>query len=598
MEKEQVLAALCLVLALGVTAQWIAWRLRVPAILTLLLLGFAAGPATGVLDPDALMGKLLFPFVSMAVAIILFEGGMNLRLADLGSVGKAVRNLVTAGAFITMALTTVAARLIFDFDVKLSLLLGAMLIVTGPTVIVPLLRQVRLSGRLSTALRWEGILSDPIGAITAVLIFQAILAGTTEQAAEGAVLGLLGSVAGGAALGAAGAVAVGWPIKRYLVPDYLQSPIALMFLALVYVGADHIQAESGLLAATVMGMVLANIPGVSVKAILAFKENLQVLLIGTLFILLGARLKLEEIMAIGVDELLFLAVLIVVVRPAAALVSLLGTELTWRERLMAAWIAPRGIVAATVAAIFALQLREAGYASGPRFTSIMFLTIFGTIAVYGLSARPVARLLGVMQRDPQGALFVGAHAVAQTLAQALKDEGFETLLVDTNRGHIAAARMAGLRALQANALSDAIAEDEMEGIGMLLAVTPNNSVNALIAVRFGEIFGKENVFQLAPPSEDEGGAPLPVHLRGRFLFAKGQTYDFLAERVALGAYVKKTRLSDQFSFEDFQKTRPAGTTPLFLITAARELRPFALDATLRPAPGDTIVSLTALGEER
>ncbi|MFQ5798761.1 MAG: cation:proton antiporter, partial [Bacteroidota bacterium] len=328
---EDLLIGLASIIVLGIVAQWLAWRLRLPSILLLLILGFIAGPVTGILNPDALLGDLLVPLVSVSVAVILFEGGLSLRIAELRETGSVVRNLISVGALVTWVISAGAAALILGLDFALAVLLGAILVVTGPTVIVPLLRQVRPVARVGSILKWEGILIDPMGAMLAVLVFEAILSGGFQEASTLAVMGVLKTVFIGGSVGALGAGVIILLLKRYWIPDYLHNAVSLMMVVSVFTASNFLQAESGLLAATLMGVVLANQKAVAVKHIIEFKENLRVLLISSLFILLAARLQVNDLNYIGASGLAFLGVLVLIARPAAVGLSALGSEMSWRE---------------------------------------------------------------------------------------------------------------------------------------------------------------------------------------------------------------------------------------------------------------------------
>lgn len=428
---ESLPVSLAVILAFGVGAQWLAWRLRLPSILLLLLFGFAVGPVTGWLEPDILFGDGLFPLVSLSVAVILFEGGLSLTYAELRRIGGVMGRLVSIGALVTWVLSTVAAMLLLGLDLPLAALFGAILTVTGPTVIGPLLRYVRPVGSVGPILKWEGIVIDPIGATLAVLVFEAVLAGDAQAAPRLIIGGVLSTALVGTIVGAAGAVLLIVLLARFWVPDTLQNPVVLTVVLTAFVVADALQHEAGLLAVTVMGIALANQRWVPIRHIVEFKESLQVLLIGGLFIVLTARLELADIAAIGPESLLFLGVMILLVRPTAVFLATLGAGLHWRERAFLAWMAPRGIVAASVASLFAIRLAEVGVPEAERLAPLTFLVIVGTVALYSLTVRPVAQWLGLASPDPTGALIVGAHPLAQAVGLALQGRGLRVLLVDT-----------------------------------------------------------------------------------------------------------------------------------------------------------------------
>ena len=312
---EHLLIGLASIVVLGIAAQWLSWRLRMPAILLLLVVGFVAGPVTGFLHPDELLGDLVFPIVSLSVAVILFEGGLSLNVAELRDVGRVIGRLLTVGALVTWVLSTAFAMLLLDLPGELALLFGAVLVVTGPTVIIPLLRHIRPTPRVGSAVKWEGIVNDPVGAILGVLVFEAIIAGGVEAGLNVVIVGMMKAVFIGTGAGMLAAGLVVLLLDRHWIPDYLESPVALGLVVMAYAVANRVQLESGLLAVTVMGSTLASQKRVSVRNIVEFKENLRVLLIAALFIILAARLPLTDPDYFSAGSLLFLAALILVVRP-------------------------------------------------------------------------------------------------------------------------------------------------------------------------------------------------------------------------------------------------------------------------------------------
>jgi NhaP-type Na+/H+ or K+/H+ antiporter len=521
--SESFLLALASVIVLGIAAQWVAWRLGVASILLLLVVGFLAGPVSSLvferplLDPDELLGELLLPFVSLSVALILYEGGLTLRLTELGEGKAAVRRLVSLGAAITWALVAVAAWGVLGLSPALAVLLGAVLVVTGPTVIVPLLIAIRPAGRIGAVTRWEGIVIDPIGAILAVLVFEAILRPSVGEAAPHVVVTLVRTIVVGGVFGFATGMTLALVLRWFWVPDYLENAVSIMFVVGVFVAAQRLQTESGLLAATVMGITLANQRLVDVRHIVEFKENLRVLLISSLFILLAARLKIDDLDAIGWQGLVFLVVLIVVVRPASVFISTIGLSLSFAERAFLSLMAPRGIVAAAVASVFALRLGLEGYAEAEVLVPMTFLVIVGTVSFYSLTAPFVAHRLGLADPKPQGILLVGAHAWGRMLAEAVKNQGFRVLLVDTNRTDLAAARMAGLGVYGESILAEHILDEiDLGGLGRIIAATPNDWVNVLAVERFVRVFGRGEVYQIPPHSEDEmADEACPAHVAGR-----------------------------------------------------------------------------------
>ena len=593
--SQYLLIAIASIITLGIAAEWIAWRVGLPSILVLLLFGLVAGPFTGLLNPDAVFGELLFPVVSVSVAIILFEGGTSLRLQELKQVGRVVTTLVTLGAVVTWVLATAAAHYVLGVDLEPALLLGAILVVTGPTVIVPLLRQMRPSPQVGNTLKWEGILIDPVGAVLAVLVFEILLAGGFEVAWTVGTMGLLRTVVIGVVLAAAGAGLMIWVLDRRWVPEFLQSPLSLTLVVAAFAASNSLQAESGLLTVTLMGMVMANQKSVNVRHIVEFKENLRVLLISSLFIILAARLELADLRAVGLREIGFVAVLILVVRPVAVGLATLGSDFNWRERLAIGWVAPRGIVAAAVSSLFALELAQHGFPGAGQLASVTFLVIISTVVVYGFTAAPLARRLGVAQPEPQGVLFVGAHPWAREIALELQEIGFQVRLADSNRRNIAQARLAGLPTYFGSTLTEgALDRIDLNGIGNLLALTSNDEVNSLSGLNFSEVLGADSVFQLPPDDLQTAAEETLVrrHLRGRFLFRPDAGYWQLTARFDAGADIKTTRLSETFGYSDFLEQHP-DAIPLFVVGDGG-LTVVTVRGALAPQPGQTIVAIVSV----
>lgn len=627
---DHVAVSLLLIVALGVGAQWLAWRLRVPSILLLLAFGFTVGPGAAValghplLDPDALFGDLLLPLVGLCVGLILYEGGLTLRAREITGVGRVVFMLVSVGAVITWLIASIGAGLILGLSTELSALLGAIMIVTGPTVVGPLLQHIRPTGQAGPVLKWEGIVIDPIGAVAAVLVLETVLMGSPSEAPLGVVFALGRTIIAGGGLGLVSAMFLIAFLERFWIPEQLQNPVSLMLVVVSYTLANAIQAESGLLATTVMGIVLANQRRVDIRHILEFKENLRVLIIAALFIVLGARISPADLgMISGWRAALFLAVLVVVARPLAVWVSTIGAGLSARERLFMSWMAPRGIVAAAVSSVFALALGgarpdlDAGI-----LVPITFLMIVGTVCVYGLSAPAVAKALGVSDQNPQGMLIIGASPAARSIASVLNRLGVTVRLVDTNRGNVSAARMSGLEVVYGNVLDDLFFEDlDLRGIGRVIAMTPNEEVNTLALQRFEYLFGKAGLFRLpVRPEKKEkireqsgvtkipkqgarrgGRRPAPsIDLdpsrshsttTGRRLFDQTIDLSTLEKCLAAGWVIKATRITDDFTIEDHHTLYGDENVPMFAILPDGTVEIATAGRALSAEPGTKLVAL-------
>lgn len=607
---NELLINIAIVITLAISAQWLAWRLKLPSILLLLLAGFLAGPITNILDVDHLMGELLFPVVSVSVAIIMFEGGLSLRFSDLRETGRVFRNLLTIGVLITWLLSALTAYVLLGLGIGLSLLIGGILVVTGPTVIIPMLKQIRPSARVASILRWEGIVIDPVGAVLAVLVFEAIIATDPSSRVNSVLAVLTNTILIGTILGFVVARLLILFFGRHWVPENLQNPVTLMAIIGAFAASNVMQAESGLLTVTVMGVVIANqeltftLPGLGkwmlggvhrmeYTHIIEFKENLQVLLVGMLFILLAARLRLEDLQMLGVNNLLFLLVLVFIIRPISVWVSAWGSPLRWQEKLFIAWMAPRGIVAAAVASIFALELANHGIENANVLVSVVFSVIIFTVVVYGLTAGPLARRLGVAQTNPQGLLIIGAHEWAQEIAKAVQAAGFRVLLVDTNYAHIQQARMEGLPVFYGSILAEYTSDEiDLSGLGRMIALTPNDEVNALAVVKYTKVFGRQNVYQLAPNSnEPNRKQAVSQSLVGRFLFGPMVTYAYLDERFRQNGTIKTTRLTPEFDAKAFREEHGGNALPLFTLTSAAELLIASSTEMPRLQVGTGVISL-------
>ncbi len=591
---EHAIVALAGIGVLAILCQWIAWWVKLPAILFLLLAGIVAGPVLGWLQPEALFGDLLFPMVSLSVAVILFEGSLTLRLQDIKGLEQVVRRLVTTGILVTWAVTTLATRWLLGFDWALCLLFGAVTVVTGPTVIVPMLRTVRPTARVANALRWEGIVIDPIGALLAVLVFEFIVSGQVGSAFGHTLLTFGKVLASGLLLGAAGGYALGNALRRHWLPEYLHNVATLTVVFAVFAAANSAQSESGLLAVTVMGVWLANMKNVPVSNILDFKESLSVLLISGLFIILAARIDFADLRQLGWPALgVFLSIQFLA-RPLKVLASTAGSALNWRERALLAWIAPRGIVAAAVIALFAIRLRQQGYADAPLLVPLTFLVIIGTVVLQSATARLIAVWLKVAEPEPKGFLIVGASPLARAIAKALGDQGFRTLLTDSHWDHIRAARMAGLATYYGNAVSEhADRHLDMVGIGRLLALSPRAEVNALAANRYRAEFGANRIYVLPTTTEqgDENKTRVQAPAAGQVLFGADVSYKKLSSLISQGAEIHETLLTDTFDFDDYYKKFYKRATLLFAVGPRGSLHVFIKDDKFKPGEGWTIVAL-------
>lgn len=529
---------LALILGAGMLAQWLAWRAQIPSIIALLVTGLLLGPVTGIVDPDDLLGVALFPLVSLAVAVILFEGGLDLPPRELRHTGPVVRRMITIGAVAAFLVGWFGARTILDLSQDSAIVLAAVLVVTGPTVVGPLLRFVRPAGKVGPILRAESVLIDPIGATAALLAFEFAVVDAPDEA----VVKLLGTLAltlvAGIGIGLVAAWILDVGFRRFLIPDQLAIPITFAFVVGTFVLCNEVQQEAGLLAVTVLGVYLARRESSTIRSVLDFSESLRTLLISALFILLAARIDPDALSEVVVPSLGFLALLVFVARPATVLVSTVRTPMTWRERLFLMTMAPRGIVAASVSAIFAIRLEEEGVEDAAKIVPIVFLVVIGTIVVYGFLAGPIARRLGLAESQAHGVLIAGAHATARGFAAELAARGVKTVLVDTDPYNVTRAVAEGLTARRISVLAEEATDTiDLRGIGRLLALTSNDEVNALATARFARVFGRREVFQLAPDSRRQG-VSMPTEFLGRVIGIDPLSFSTVDERTRQGWRVR------------------------------------------------------------
>ncbi len=548
-----------LIVGAAFLCQWFAWRTRVPAILYLLVTGLAVGPLLR--RPELSEGVEQFArgFVPVAAALILFEGGLNTRYRDIKEVARPLRGLVTVGLLTTWALTSVFAYLFTPLDLRLAALAGAVLVVTGPTVIGPLLRHIHLRGKSGQVLKLEGILNDPIGAVLAILTYQVIQSGQLSQAVTVVLYGIAASAFVSAFLGAAGAAVLVVTLRRGLLPPYLRALGSGAAVLIVFALSDFIQPESGLLAVTVMGVALASQTFVSTYELRRSHEDLEVMLVSVLFVVLVARIPLNSVTEVGGAALLWCASLILVVRPVAAFLGTLGSSLTWQERTLIAGIAPRGVVAAAVSSVFALKLAETDIEGREFFLPLNFAVVAITVAWYGLTAKPLASLLGLTDKAPQGLAVLGINPFSLALARGLKDVEPRVLLLDDNYRKVLRARSEGLNAEHATLPSEAeIDRIDLSDIGHFLAATSRDGLNGLVALQFQPML-EDRAYQLFE-DPDAQTKQIPSHLRGRPLTDVPRSE--LIVRCLRGATIKLTPLTEDFGFDEFRERDPEAV-PLF-----------------------------------
>lgn len=598
---HNILISIACIGMLGIACQWLAWWARLPAILFLLITGIIVGPVfeyfnLSYIDPDELFGQLLFPIVSLSVAIILFEGSLTLKFEDIRGHGKTVSNLISLGALITWIIIAYSTHYLTKLPFDLSFLFGAMVIVTGPTVIIPMLRTVRPNAKITNVLRWEGITIDPLGALLAVLVFDFIISGQQSDAVNMIVLTFGKIILTGFSIGFINGWFLGELLRKQLVPQYLRNMITLITVAAVFVLSDTIEHESGLLAVTIMGMTMANMKDMDIDDILDFKESLSLLLISVLFIILAARIEFYQFVQIGWPALGVLAITMLVARPISVFVSAIGSDLSFNEKLMISWIGPRGIVAAAVSALFALRLENAGYVEAALLVPLTFLIIIGTVVIQSATAKYIANLLNVREPSPTGILIVGAGNVARAIGKELQSQGFKVVLTDSTWENTSLARMEGLETYYGNPVSEhADINLNLHGLGKIMAMSGRGGLDTLACLRFKSEFGVKNVYELKTTREKHISDKHIVSTkhRGYELFGEQVDYGSLANRLRNGAELKSTQLSDEFTFEQYLEQYGDRVIPLFALDNKQRLHIFVTNGNMKPESGWTVTGMIA-----
>ena len=525
--EQGVLVGLTVIVAFGVGGQWLASRIRVPSILVLLLAGFIAGPVTGLVDPDAMFGDLLFPAVSLATGLLLFDSGMSLKLSALSIGRQPVLRLVTLGVLVTWIVGSVTAFLVTDLSSDLAVLLGAILVVSGPTVVIPILRRLRPRPPTGPILRWEGTIIDPIGASLGVVVLTVVL--EEGNLVRDTVLGVAGAAVTGIAVGLGAAVLVLLALRYYRSPDLLRSPVAVAMAVVAFTTTNLLFDEGGLFATTAFGIALANQRRVDVDDIAAFEKALGAMILGALFVLLGARIELSELAEVWVAGIVLVFVLVLVARPLAVAVSVVGTEVSFREGAFLAAMAPRGIVAAATSSVFALALSETGVAGADLLAPLTFTVIIGTGVVYGLGAGPAARRLGVAGSAPRGVALVGSQPWVVRLGEELVRSDVPVLLMPGADGLSDASLPQYTGTWDSEEFVDALGNHD---IGTALVMSADLEHNVVGVERLVECLGAPNVYYL--PRQASGDRRVPLARRP---FGADVSQATITERTAAGGRI-------------------------------------------------------------
>ena len=574
------------IIIFGILAQWVAWRFKIPAILPLILIGLLVGPiAAEFLTDDGskyiepiwngktglFPGEGLYYFVSLAISIILFEGGLTLKRNEIRNVGPVITKLITLGSAVTFFGAGILAHYIFGLRWDMSFLFSGLIIVTGPTVITPILRNIPLKKDVSAVLKWEGILIDPIGALVAVLVFEFISVGGDSGFTKTALIEFGKILLFGTSFGFTFAHALAFVINKKWIPHYLMNVVSLSTVLLVFVESEIFAHESGLLAVVVMGMVLGNGKLKNLKELLYFKESLSVLLISILFILLAANIDMSDLMLLYTwDTAILFGLVVFVVRPLAVFLSTWGSNLKLNERLFISWVGPRGIVAAGIASLFGSKLLKQGVEGAEYITPLVFMVVLGTVLLNATTARLFSKVIGVFLKNSDGILIVGASKASRLIADYLQKFGKRVVLIDSNKSFVEKANELGLEAFEFNIYDDDLSDNiELNDIGYLIAMTGSDSVNEYALKNLSKEFGEHGAFRLATADEVKN-----KNFENRNLFFSPQDdYINLSEAVRDYPDIHEVALQNNEQYQDLLSKIHAQleSIPLFIIAQDKNI---------------------------
>ncbi len=583
---------LMFVILIGILSQWIAWKYRMPAIVIMSVAGLLVGPIFGLVNPKESMGDLFSPIVTFAVAIILFEGSLNLDFREIKEFRKPVARVVTVGAFIAWIAGSLAAHYLAGLSFAVAFIIGGLFIVTGPTVILPLLRQAKLKPRPAAILKWEGIVVDPFGALLAVFAFEFIKFINAEVTLKALLLFFAASTFA-VVLGFIAARIIGSAFERGAIPEFLKAPILFVVVIAVFVLSDAIMHETGLLAVTAMGIVMANMHLTTLQDVRHFKENISVLLISGIFVMITASLDPHILIEIfNPNIILFVLAMLFVVRPLSIWVSTIGTELTIPERTLLGWIAPRGIVALTVSGYFATILLDSGYKDAELLTALTFALVFATVTIHGFTIGFLAKKLNLTTADESGVLIVGGTRFAAEFAQSIKSTGNEVLIIDRSWAGLSHARKIGLNSYVGDILSEQIEYKlDLTPYRYMLAMTKMDIYNAHICADFAPDIGRQQLFQT---SFHVGGELNDFAIKGgQYLFTPAISIYDLEERMNAGHVIRRTNITKQYSYTQYLRERDDKSILLYILRADKSIEFFTPKIELKASAGDAIISLTS-----
>ncbi|MEM9705693.1 MAG: sodium:proton antiporter [Pseudomonadota bacterium] len=585
---------------LGIGAQWLAWRYNLPAIVLMSIAGLLAGPVFGILRPPAdvdagaapmaaIFGDFYQPMIAIAVAVILFEGGLTLNFSEIRGLMKSVRRLIIPGAPIAWALGSLVAHFVAGLSWPVAILFAGILVVTGPTVIIPLLRQSKLKSRPATLLTWEGIINDPVGALLAVLVYEVVV--YDHGGPVSVFFSLLIASVLAVGLGVLLGILTAQAFHAGLVPEYLKQPLLLAVVLACFEIANLLQHEAGLLSVTAMGVTMANARIASINDLRLFKENIAVILVSGVFVILTANLTVETLSALNWRAVAFLVLMLFVVRPVTIFVSTWGTDLSLKEKILLGWIAPRGIVAVAVSSFFGASLVEAGYQDGAALIPLAFAMVFATVVLHGFSIGPLSKALDLSSTAKPGVLIVGATPFSTALATKLKEQDIPVTLADASWRRLKAARLTDIDTYYGEILSEVTEHHlDLNSFSTLLAISGNEAYNALVSTDLAPELGRAAIFQVnARGKDDDDRRAMSYTLQGRTFLHSAAPLDDLLRRHYEGWTFNATKITDDYTVEAFEEDRDPKAE---IIMVQRKGAPLfaSSDAPISPMVGDTVMT--------
>ncbi|MFD2680264.1 cation:proton antiporter [Bacillus seohaeanensis] len=579
---------------LGIVSQWLAWRFRLPAIVIMSIAGLLAGPIFGLINPKEDFGDVYKPIISMAVAIILFEGSLNLDFREVRGLGKPVFRIVTIGAFLAWVLGSLAAHFVAGLSWAVAFVIGGLFIVTGPTVILPLLRQAKLKPRPAAILKWEGIIVDPFGALLAVFAFEIIRFLLSDNVTVLSLLLFFAASLFAVLLGWVSGRGTGFLFEKGHVPEFLKSPVVFVIVLACFTVSDEIAHETGLLAVTAMGITLANMHIASIGDMRHFKENISVLLTSTIFVMLTASLTVKTLLEIFNWQIIaFVLLMLFIVRPLSVWLSTVGTDLSTKEKILVGWIAPRGIVALTVASYFASILLDRGFTDAGILMSLTFALVFSTVCAHGFTIGWLAKKLGLATDERPGVLIVGGSSFSTGIAKTFQELKTPVMIADSSWKRLYTARKAGVPFYRGEVLSEQMDYYlDLTPYEYLIAATELDSYNALVCTTFVPEIGRNNLFQLSLRSQREDDIEdIGNTIGGRILFHQDVTWEELNKRVERGDVFRKTNITEKYTFEAYLEEINENAIILFVLKPSGKIGFFTEEMSPKVEDGDIVVSL-------